>query len=116
MTTLETKNGTKFNFKLDNGLPYKPILDTTFKLFNQKNNKDAGIIRIFLENNEQNNLLSNIEFKALEIDEHEVYIDLGDYYLYIEHNSNFFYQSAQNKTLFIELYRNDVCLFGAYVK
>lgn len=83
MSTFTSSNGTKFNFKLDNGLPYKPILETTFKLFSQKNNKNAGIIQIFLESNDLNNSLDSIVFESFSIDDKEAYLDIGKFYIYI---------------------------------
>lgn len=115
MSTFTSSNGTRFNFKLDNGLPYKPILETTFKLFSQKNNKNAGIIQIFLESNDLNNSLDSIVFESFSIDDKEAYLDIGKFYIYIEHNNEFFYKSAQDKTLFVELYSNEKFLFGAYI-
>lgn len=105
MTTLETKNGTKFNFKLDNGLPYKPTIETDIKMFSQKDNMQAGVVHLILNDLFPDN--NQLKIESLFVDEADIYIDIGDYYIYAEHGNDFIYESAKNKTLIIQLFKND---------
>lgn len=36
MSSIELKNKTKFNFELENGLPYKPSITSRVELYTQK--------------------------------------------------------------------------------
>ncbi len=49
---------------------------------------------------------------GMKIDQNEIYIDIGDYYIVGDHRSPFIWKSAEEKTLFISIYKNGKFIAG----
>jgi hypothetical protein len=117
MSTIETNNNNKtvFNLFFDNGLPYKPVIRCETTLFTQQNNENAGIIHLELPNPSpiDERLDEALERIKLTIDKEEVFIDIGEFYIVGDHCSEFIWKSAEEKTLYVSIYKNQVFLAGA---
>jgi hypothetical protein len=103
------ENKTVFNLSFANGLPYKPVIRCETTLFTQKNDENAGIIHLELPK------LSPIDDRLGEIlkhhngiliDEEEIFIDIGEFYIVGDHCSEFIWNSAEEKTLQVTIYKN----------
>lgn len=112
MSSIQTNIGTNFNFKLENGLPYKPGINVDTKIFSQKQNKNAGIVHFILNPHSVGFDISNINIESINVDKDNIYLDIGNFYLIGENNSDLIYNSAENKTLVIKLYNNTEFLFA----
>ena len=111
----ENKNNTVFNLSFDNGLPYKPVIRCEATLFTQKSNENAGIIHLEIPNpspidGKLDEVLKKIK---LTIDKEEIFIDIGEFYIVGDHCSDFIWNSAEENTLYVSIYKNKVFLAGA---
>jgi len=107
------ENNTVFNLRFENGLPYKPIIRAEPKLFAQKQNANAGVVRLEIDEFPQGINPAEISFQRLTIDNNEIYADIGGYYIVAWHGSDFIYKSAEKRTLFIGVYHKGDYVYGA---
>jgi hypothetical protein len=117
MSTIQTNNENKtvFNLYFDNGLPYKPVIRCETTLFTQQSNENAGIIHLELPNPSpiDDKLEEALKsHKGVTIDEEEVFIDIGEFYIVGDHCSEFIWNSAEEKTLQVTIYKNGKFLAG----
>lgn len=121
MSAIQTNNDNKtfFNLSFDNGLPYKPVIRCETTLFTQQSNENAGIIHLELPNPSPIDERLNEALKShngVTIDEEEVFVDIGEFYIVGDHCSEFILRSAENKTLYVSIYKNGAFLGGFYLK
>lgn len=121
MSAIQANNENKTVFKIimDNGLPYKNIIRCETTLFKQEGNDRAGIVHLELPNpspidNNLDYILSS--HHGIRLDEEQVFIDIGDYYIAGDHCSKFILQSAEEKTLFVTIYKNKKFIAGYGMK
>ena len=103
MSLIKSKNKTIFNFELENGLPYKPLITSRVELYTQKLDQNAGVVDLHV--NDQ--IEDNIVVHKVHVDEDCVYLDMGDFYIVGEHFSSFIYQSAINNTLGFRVFNGE---------
>lgn len=114
MNTIQANNENKtvFKFYLENGLPYKPVVEADVKLFKQNGNKNAGLIHLNLKEIPAEVNLEQLKCHKLTVDQNEVYIDVGEHYIVGWHGSDFIYKSAEEKTLQVGIFRNEEFIMG----
>ena len=105
------ENKTVFNIIMENGLPYKPFIIAETSVFTQKGNPEAAIVHLNITTDELDGVLDSFECKRTTIDDSQVYVDVGDYYIVGEHNSNLVTNSARDRTIAVKFYRNGNFLF-----
>lgn len=110
---IQTNNESKtaFNLNFDNGLPYKPVIRCETKVFHQKESENAAIIHLNILSGELDSVLNEFQCLRTVIDENEIYVDVGDYYIVGAHGSNLVVQSAREKTIAVKFYREGRFLF-----
>ena len=111
-TQANNENKTVFNIVMENGLPYKPFIIAETSLFTQKGNKEAGIIHMELPDSVIDQQPELLERCRISLDSDDVYLDIGDYYIVGAHHSKFIMKSAEEKTLFISIYKHGNYLAG----
>lgn len=112
MSSIELNNKEKFNFELENGLPYKPVITSRVELYTQKYDKKAGVVDLYIKNKFE----ENVVVQKVHVDEDCVYLDIGDFYIVGEHFSSFIYQSATNNTLGFRVFNGEKMVINGRMK